>query len=489
VNADLVASDASSSRRAAVLVDAERDPHRPPDIPERIDQQALLERAGWAVVRIPATEVLASPEVSVKRVQEAVARGQVVPSAESAEESRTLVTVDAAGLPVPEDLLDLDDEITPEDRADYNWEVPPVETRLASGEPVFMSQFEKDLFSELSQAGGADLKVVPQWPTRNKQIDMVLTDRRGGRLAVEADGAQHHQTPTGAFIPEDLERQSLLEEAGWVFCRVEHSAFAKDPDSEVRRILETLAAQPENAGLAELVWGDGGVAEALAVPADVAPVDLPGDGSTAHEAPPSAATGGPVDPDDEGEPSVGADPTPEPVAASMATVPGDDGREPSPETGSTPPVVARNGDAGEQDLCFDELPLGQVARLVTSVVESLGEVPDHRLPDAFSEHVGVSLKSGERRTVVRFAWTAKGKKWLQLEDEVWRPGVGPGEIDEAWGIWTMSAIVDRARQLAAQHPDPFGPLLAEVYTGSRTPKLAMSLIGTAVNRAKRTDKQ
>jgi very-short-patch-repair endonuclease len=295
VNTDLVVSDAVSSRRAAVLVDAERDPHRPPDTPERIDQQALLERAGWEVVRISATEVLSSPEFSVEKVQNAVARGQVVPSAESPEENRTLVTVDAAGLPVPEDLLELDGEITPEDRADYNWEAPPVEARLASGEPVFMSEFEKHLFSELSQAGGPELKVVPQWPTRNKQVDLVLTNRRGGRLAVEADGAQHHQTPSGDFIPEDVERQSLLEEAGWVFCRVEHSAFAKDPDSEVRRILEMLAVQPENAGLAELVWGDGGVAEALAVPADVAPVDIPGNRAVPPGDPESVPTGSEVD--------------------------------------------------------------------------------------------------------------------------------------------------------------------------------------------------
>jgi hypothetical protein len=48
----------------------------------------------------------------------------------------------------------------------------------------------------------------------------------------------------------------------------------------------------------------------------------------------------------------------------------------------------------------------------------------------------------------------------------------------------MRAIVDRARQLAIQDSDPFGSLLAEVYMGARTPKLAMSLVGTAINRAK-----
>jgi len=57
-----------------------------------------------------------------------------------------------------------------------------------------------------------------QWPSRGKQIDLVVTDRQGRRLAVEADGGQHHRTSTGDFIPEDLERQALLEEAGWSFC-------------------------------------------------------------------------------------------------------------------------------------------------------------------------------------------------------------------------------------------------------------------------------
>ena len=476
VNADIVASDVSSMRRAAVLVDADHDHHRPPDTPERIDQQALLERAGWSVVRVPATEVLSTPEISVQRVKEAVSLGQVLPSEDVAEESRTLVTVDGAGLPVPSDGLDLDSEITPEDRADYNWEVPSVEARLAAGEPVFMSEFEKDLYSELSQAGGPDLKVVPQWPTRNKQIDLVLTDRQGRRLAVEADGAQHHQTPSGDFIPEDIERQGLLEDAGWVFCRVPHSAFSKEPDTEVRKVFEMLAARPENHGLAELVWGDGGVAEALAVPADVAAVESAGEGVARPDFPETnVREASEARPSDEVGSATAA---PEPPDQAD----GDRGAGVTADRGGAP--AASNGDGAGSGLSFDELPLGQVAMLVTGVVEALGEVPDHRLPDAFSERIGVPLKSGERRTVVRFAWTAKGKKWLHLEDEVWRPGVGPGEVDEAWGTWTMSAIVDRARQLAAGNADPFGPLLAEVYTGSRTPKLAMSLVGTAINRAR-----
>ena len=94
-------------------------------------------------------------------------------------------------------LLDLD--IAAEDRADYHWEIPPVEKRLAAGEAVFHSDFERDLYTMLARVD--DLMVVPQWPTRGKSIDLVITDREGRRLAVEADGAQHHETDTGDAHP------------------------------------------------------------------------------------------------------------------------------------------------------------------------------------------------------------------------------------------------------------------------------------------------
>ena len=48
----------AQAKRVAVFVDADRAAHRPPDTPERVDQHAVLERAGWTVVRVPATRAL-----------------------------------------------------------------------------------------------------------------------------------------------------------------------------------------------------------------------------------------------------------------------------------------------------------------------------------------------------------------------------------------------------------------------------------------------
>jgi hypothetical protein len=35
----------------------------------------------------------------------------------------------------------------------------------------------------------------------------VITDSDGRRLAIEADGEQHHETSGGELIPEDIERR------------------------------------------------------------------------------------------------------------------------------------------------------------------------------------------------------------------------------------------------------------------------------------------
>jgi very-short-patch-repair endonuclease len=242
VSVDLLVCDEAQGKRVALFIDADRAVHRPPDTPERVDQHSLLERAGWTVARAPATEWLPEMAATVERV-----------------------AVDEADLPIPDaSLLDLD--IAAEDRADYHWDAPPVERRLAAGEDVFQSGFERDLYTALARVDG--LNVVPQWPSRGKSIDLVVTDRDGRRLAVEADGAQHHETETGDLIPEDLERQAFLEQAGWNFCRIRHDDFHHDPELQVKHVLDALARQPTNAELAELVWTDEAVQEALATPVE-----------------------------------------------------------------------------------------------------------------------------------------------------------------------------------------------------------------------------
>jgi very-short-patch-repair endonuclease/predicted transcriptional regulator len=261
---DLVVSQTTTGARVAIFIDAEHHPNPFVESLGRIGSHSLLERAGWTVVRIPATEALPSPRCAIGIVSAALdGQRESLQSAGEIEDAYAVIEVERG---IAEQWIGADYlseiEIAPEDLADYHWDVPSVEARLHAGDDVFQSDFERDLYDRL--AVGEDLVVVPQWPSRGKWIDLVVTDRSGRRLAIEADGGQHHETQTGELISEDIARQSLLEEAGWVFHRVRHSAFSAHPDAEVEAVFKALVTQPPNENLAERVWGEVAVVEELA---------------------------------------------------------------------------------------------------------------------------------------------------------------------------------------------------------------------------------
>src|SRR5487761_1732580 len=251
---DLVAA-LETGVRAAVFVDAELDPYPDPAELNRIDAHSLLERAGWQVVRIPATSALPGPHKAVELVNEALASISAAYRPQVADPAYATVSVSPQKIePWLRGLQVAIDEITPEDRADYHWEVGSVDARLHAGDTVFMSEFERELYDRLAAIEG--LTCVPQWPSRGKSIDLVITDHAGRRLAVEADGEQHHETAGGALIPEDIERQRLLEAAGWVFHRVPHRVFRAQPEKEIELLLIHLREQPANTDLAARIRGD-----------------------------------------------------------------------------------------------------------------------------------------------------------------------------------------------------------------------------------------
>ena len=381
----------------------------------------------------------------------------------------------------PADEL-LDREIDPEDTPDYHWDIASVDARLRGGEDVFESQFELEVYSALEGVGG--LSLVPQWPARGKFIDLVVTDREGRRIAVEADGAQHHETLTGSLIPEDLDRQALLEEAGWTFIRIASRDWQRDAKGQVARLLDELGRCPPNPGLAEKVFGVGEIADVIE--------DL--DELTREGA---EALGDdyltPEDPADEPLFRVAApdanDPAELQVLVRGELVLGASDEELAPTYRQ--PIAALDGDAARGDGAghhvpnLDDLPLREAVVLVTELVSASGPVPDAQLKRAFETH---HMGGGSRlnaRTLYRFAWTAKGMGYLDLQDETWTAtGKAPAE-DDRYGDWTFNRIVERAEQLLHTDPDPFNCLLAEVYSGPRVPKLAMSLVGSAINQARR----
>ena len=102
-----------------------------------------------------------------------------------------------------------------------------------SAEPL--NSFEIDIMDKLTAAG---LDVVPQYGCSGYRIDFAVRHpARAGQfaLAVEADGASYHSSPTAR--DRDRLRQEHLERLGWRFCRIWSTDWFNDHRPEVERVL------------------------------------------------------------------------------------------------------------------------------------------------------------------------------------------------------------------------------------------------------------
>lgn len=102
------------------------------------------------------------------------------------------------------------------------------------GEPL--NPFEVDVLDKLTAAG---LSVIPQYGCSGYRIDFAVrhpTDPGRFVLAVEADGASYHSSPTAR--DRDRLRQDHLERLGWRFCRIWSTDWFSDHAREVDRALE-----------------------------------------------------------------------------------------------------------------------------------------------------------------------------------------------------------------------------------------------------------
>jgi very-short-patch-repair endonuclease len=467
---DLLVRDRDRDARVAVFVDAELDEHPPADALRRVDAHGLLERAGWSVVRMPASEALPHPRSAVDLVSASLEQASSSAYSRVEEPAYATVTV-AAEVDVAAHDLDLDGEIELEDRADYHWDVASVEARLSAGEDVFQSDFERQLYDHLAGIDG--LKVVPQWPTRGKLIDLVLTDREGRRLAVEADGPQHHETASGEIIPEDTWRQELLEDAGWIFHRVRFADFVEDPKAEVARILEALHASPRNPGVAERVWGEWS-GEGL----------LPSDPSTeplTAEPPREPAPLGQDDPED---------PTDDIAKQNGAR---DEDQEPPVELAD----IGSNGGSLDPDAyrgsSLDRVPLGLIAMQIAILVADEKRVAEQDLVSCFEEYFDIEVPDYGHDLLNRFAWSAKGRKFIDRDaaTKSWVPGTEAPVPTEDFGFWIFYGITDRARILLRKGTDEqvaFEKLLEEVHgrpARKRIPRMVMTVVGKALYLARK----
>ncbi len=97
------------------------------------------------------------------------------------------------------------------------------------------SPFEREVMKRLQAAG---YRVQPQWRVGAFRIDLVVEgDRR--RMAIECDGDRYHPLEK---LPEDMERQAVLERMGWIFARIRGTEFLRNPDRAMKPVFEKLEA-------------------------------------------------------------------------------------------------------------------------------------------------------------------------------------------------------------------------------------------------------
>lgn len=96
------------------------------------------------------------------------------------------------------------------------------------------SAFEREMYDELTQRG---YWVTPQVRVGQYRIDMVVEGHNDARLAIECDGDKYHGADKWA---DDMQRQRVLERAGWVFWRCFASAFTRRRKDMLDDLLKTL---------------------------------------------------------------------------------------------------------------------------------------------------------------------------------------------------------------------------------------------------------
>jgi very-short-patch-repair endonuclease len=95
------------------------------------------------------------------------------------------------------------------------------------------SDLEREVMKGLTAAG---YRVTPHWKIGTFRIDLVV-EGGGKRLAIECDGDRDYPLEK---LPEDMDRQSVLERMGWIFTRIRSSEFLRNPVRAMKPVFEKL---------------------------------------------------------------------------------------------------------------------------------------------------------------------------------------------------------------------------------------------------------
>ena len=102
-----------------------------------------------------------------------------------------------------------------------------------------LNPFELAVMHRLEEAG---VRVIPQYGASGYRIDFAVVhpDEPGELvLAVEADGASYHSTPTAR--DRDRLRQQVLERRGWSFHRIWSTEWFRNPERETQKVVQAVS--------------------------------------------------------------------------------------------------------------------------------------------------------------------------------------------------------------------------------------------------------
>jgi superfamily I DNA and/or RNA helicase len=94
----------------------------------------------------------------------------------------------------------------------------------------FDSYFEESFYHFINSEVGTEIDIQNQVESCGFKIDFVVTNRKNNkRLAIECDGPTHFEDENSdVYVESDIERQNILERAGWRFYRLTYSNWIDD---------------------------------------------------------------------------------------------------------------------------------------------------------------------------------------------------------------------------------------------------------------------
>ncbi len=123
------------------------------------------------------------------------------------------------------------------------------------------TEFEAQVARALTARG---YHIARRWEVGAYRIALVAVYREK-MIAIECEGERYHSGE--ARIRGDLERQTILERLGWRFIRIRGSAYFRDPDAIIERVIQKLSdygvlpiAQNEAPGAASSLSSDANAA-------------------------------------------------------------------------------------------------------------------------------------------------------------------------------------------------------------------------------------